>query len=64
MLSTYYSSADLLDAARQDKSARKGANKLAASGMTEEELIKQQEALFANSRARYEAAAAPEPSAS
>ncbi|KAL7006500.1 negative cofactor 2 transcription regulator complex subunit ncb2 [Cystobasidiomycetes sp. EMM_F5] len=42
----------------KDKNARKGTNKLAASGLTEEELIRQQEMLFAGSKARYEAAAA------
>jgi hypothetical protein len=34
---------------------------LAASGLTEEELIRQQEMLFAGSKARYEAAAADPP---
>ncbi|CAD6587252.1 MAG: negative cofactor 2 transcription regulator complex subunit ncb2 [Cyphobasidiales sp. Tagirdzhanova-0007] len=37
--------------------ARKGTNKLAQSGMTEEELLRHQEMLFAGSKARYEAAA-------
>ncbi|KAK9895767.1 histone-fold-containing protein [Cystobasidium minutum MCA 4210] len=41
----------------KETKARKG-NKMAASGMTEEELLRVQEQLFAGSKARYEAAAA------
>lgn len=41
----------------KDNRARKGVNKMAQSGMTEEELLAHQAALFAGSKARYEAAA-------